>query len=345
MGDAEDLVPEILKIDLVEEEDWEICRVDVAAMENAEQRMALQNLVENYKPNRIYESDVKMKLTLRDEEPIYQSARRLSLTEKLVVNEQIDEWIEEGIVQPSASDYASPVVLVKKKDGSVRLCVDYRMLNKKVIKDRYPLPLIEDQLNLLQDARVFSTLDLKNGFFHVRMDELSRKYTAFIVPDGHYEFLRVPFGLCNSPAVFQRFINSVFRNLMRQGMVLAYMDDLIIPSSNIEDGVKKLARVLETASKAGFIINWRKCCFLQSRVEFLGHVVGGGRMRPSDRKTEAVRRFPEPASIRNVQSFLGLSGYFRKFIPGYSMIARPLTNLLKAGAQFHFDDTERDAFV
>jgi len=172
-------------------------------------------------------------------------------------------------------------VLVKKKDGSHRLCIDYRQLNKKIIKDRYPLPLIEDQLDRLQDATVFSTLDLKNGFFHVRMDELSAKYTSFIVPDGQYEFLRVPFGLCNSPSVFQRFVNAVFRDLVREGIVLIYMDDLIVLSNDEITGLRNLEAVLGVASQGGLEINWRKCCFLQKKVEFLGHIVEGGTIRPS----------------------------------------------------------------
>jgi len=181
-----------------------------------------------------------MGILLKDDESVYQRARRLSPIEREQVNTQIDEWIREAIVQPSLSEYASSVVLVRKKNGSIRLCVDYRQLNKKIIKNRYPLPLVEDQLDLLQGAKYFSTLDLKNGFFHVYMDEQSRKVTAFIVPDGHYEFLRVPFGLCNSPAVFQRFINTVFRDLIQEKTVLAYMDDLIIPSANCETGIRNL---------------------------------------------------------------------------------------------------------
>jgi len=265
--------------------------------------------------------------------------------EREQVNAQVDEWMREGIVQPSLSEYASPVVLARKKDGSIRLCVDYRQLNRKIIKDRYPLPLVEDQLDLLQGARYFSTLDLKNGFFHVYMDEQSRKLTAFIVPDGHYEFLRVPFGLCNSPAVFQRFINEVFRDLIREKTVLAYMDDLIIPSIDCETGIRNLRTVLRTASEAGLEINWSKCQFLQRRVEFLGHAIENGCVNPSERKTEAVRKFPEPKTVKQVQSFLGLSGYFRKFIPQYSIIARPLTNLLRAGTKFEFNEGERESFT
>ncbi|GAB1860148.1 RNA-directed DNA polymerase [Camponotus japonicus] len=178
------------------------------------------------------------------------------------------------------------------------------------------------------------------------MDKSSQKYTAFIVPDGHYEFLRVPFGLCNSPAVrFQRLVNTIFRDLIREKIVLAYMDDLIVPSDDIESGIKNLKKVLATASEAGLIINWKKCYFMQTIVEFLGHVISNGCVRPSDRKTEAVRRFPNLTNAKQVQSFLRLSGYFRKFIPGYSTIARPLTNLLRANTKFYFGAAEKNAFV
>lgn len=264
---VEDL-PEIFHIDL-DDANREIDRVDVASVEDVESQAALRNLIDDYRPGKARESDIKMKLILKDEEPVYQSARRLSPSERETVNAQIDEWIAEGIVRPSTSDYASPVVLVRKKDGSVRLCVDYRLLNRKIIRDRYPLPLIEDQLDRLQGAKLFSTIDLKNGFFHVKMDESSRKYTAFIVPDGHYEFLRVPFGLCNSPAVFQKFVNSVFRDLMRESVLLAYMDDLIIPSNDVEDGVRRLRRVLETASEAGLVINWKNAVSCHLRLSSL----------------------------------------------------------------------------
>lgn len=251
-SDVESPVPEIFYINVTDDTERDADQTNNFCS-NTEQRVALRNLIENYKPSKTYESDIKMKLILKDEEPVYQSARRLSQSEKQAVNALIGKWIAGGVVQPSTSDYASPVVLVRKRDGSIRLCVDYRLLNRKVIKDRYPLPLIEDQLDLLQGAQVFSTLDLKNGFFHVKMDESSRKYTAFVVPDGHYEFLRVPFDLCNSPAVFQRYVNSVFRDLMRKRIVMAYMDDLIIPSDNIKDGMAKLEEVLERRARLDWL--------------------------------------------------------------------------------------------
>lgn len=178
----------------------------------------------------------------------------------------------------------------------------------------------------------------------MHVDEASIKYTSFIVPDGQYEFLRVPFGLCNSPSVFQRFINAVFRDLIREKIVLIYMDDLIILSRDEEDGLKNLKTVLTTASQAGLTINWNKCCFLQRRVEFLGHIVENGTIRASERKTKAVMCFLEPRNVTQIQAFLGLTGYFRKFIRGYSTIARPLSNLLRANVKFQFDIAERNAF-
>lgn len=212
------------------------------------------------------------------------------------------------------------------------------------MKDRYPLPLIDDQLDRLQSAKIFTTLDLENGFFHVEVDEDSRKYTAFITPDGQYEFLRMPFGLCNSPAVFQRFVNATFRDLINDGTVLTYMDDLIVPSENCEEALEKLERIFDRASESGLAINWSKCQFLKAKVEFLGHEIEAGSVRPSAAKTDAVTRFPEPKNVKQIQSFLGLSGYFRKFICNYSTIARPLTNLVRKDVTFCFKEKERNAF-
>lgn len=340
--EADDL-PEIFNIEVVNTEPNNTTVAD-AHIKDENLRAELHELVNNYTLQKTQEIDVKMKIILTDDKPVYQRARRISPNEKTTVNVQISKWIEEGVARPSSSDYASPIVLVRKKNGTHRLCVDYRMLNKKIIKDRYPLPLIDDQLDALQGAKIFSTLDLRDGFFHVEIEESSRKYTAFIVPDGHYEFCKVPFGLCNSPAIFQRFINTAFKKLIQEGIVLTYMDDLIIPSLDIADGLKRLRRVLDVASRAGLNINWKKCNLLQTRVEFLGHRIEDGRVRPSSSKIDAVRRFPTPVNKRHVQSFLGLSGYFRKFIQGYSKIARPLTRLLKADIDFHFDEEEENAF-
>lgn len=150
------------------------------------------------------------------------------------------------------------MVLVSKKDGTMRLCIDYRLLNKKIIRDRYLLPLIEDQIDRLRDAAVFSVLDLRNEFFHVPVEEGSVKYTSFVTPNGQFEFLRTPFGLCTAPSVFQRFINLVFRDLIKVGYVMVYMDDLIVVANSIPQGIERLGEVLKAAQEYGLEIKWSK---------------------------------------------------------------------------------------
>lgn len=341
-------VPEILCIDVSDSKsvDQESSRrdVNVGNIEDPAIKYELQQMIASYQPRSTKQVAISLNLVLKDEVPVYERARRLAPAEKEEVNVIIRDWLREGIIRPSISEYASPIVLAKKKNGTLRLCVDYRKINRKIIKDRYPLPLIEDHLDRLQGSVFFSTIDLKDGFFHVPIDENSRKYTAFIVPDGHYEFLKTSFGLCNSPAIFQKYINAVFRDLIAEGVVLTYLDDLVVPSNTEREGLCRLQRVLSTASDHGLNVRWNKCCFLQRRIEYLGHIIEDGSLRPSKQKTLAVMNFPVPANVKQVQSFLGLTGYFRKFIPQYALIARPLSNLLKDKVEFRFEEEQRQAF-
>ncbi|GBN95131.1 Transposon Tf2-6 polyprotein [Araneus ventricosus] len=255
----------------------------------------VQQSILNYVPHKTKTTNVELNILVKSNEPVSHQPHRLPFSEKKIVQTQVAEWLEQGIVEPCSSEYSSPVVIVRKKDGTPRVCIDYRKLNKVVVKDRFPLPLIEDILDRLQGSRVFSTIDLKNAFFHVDVNKDSRKYTSFVTHEGQYQFLKVPFGLCNSPAVFQRYINTIFRPLMK-------------------------------------------------RIEFLGHVVEDGKIFPSTLKTKAVLNFPEPANLKQIHSFLGLTGYFRKFIPKYSTIARPLSDLLKKDRKFKFGEEERISF-
>ncbi|GFY00881.1 retrovirus-related Pol polyprotein from transposon 412 [Trichonephila clavipes] len=202
-----------------------------------------------------------MRFILKDEEPVCQHPRRIAFTERQEVNKQIEEWLNEGIIRPSSAEYASPIVMVKKKDGSSRMCIDYRKLNQKLVKDKFPSPIIEDVLDTLQEAKVYSTLDLRNSFFHVDIDEDCRKYTSFIVPDGQFEFNKVPFGLSTSPGVFQRYVSSIFKDLTRKGIVISYLDDLGIPAKNEQEGLEKLKIVFEVAKKYGLEIKFKKCQF------------------------------------------------------------------------------------
>ncbi|GFS96083.1 retrovirus-related Pol polyprotein from transposon 17.6 [Trichonephila clavipes] len=283
-----------------------------------------------------------MRIILKDEEPVCQQPRQLAFTERQEVKKQIEEWFNEGIIRPSSSEYASPIVMVKKKDGSSRMRIDYRKLNQKLVKD--PLPLIEDVLDTLQEAKVYSTLDLRNGFFHVDVDEYFRKYTSVIVPDGQFEFNKVPFGLSTSPGVFQRYVSSIFRDFTRKGIVISYLDDLVIPAKNEQEGLEKLKISFEVAKKYGLEIKFKKCQFLKKKIEILGHLVDSGTIKPSPTKTLAVRKFPEPTTIKQVQSFLGLTGYFRKYIKYYSKIAKPLSDLTRKENLFVLRAQQKEAF-
>ncbi|GFU92478.1 retrovirus-related Pol polyprotein from transposon 412 [Trichonephila clavipes] len=206
--------------------------LDLRHVENRQIKKELEKLIQDYKPEKTASTDVTMRIILKDEEPVCQPPRRLAFTERQEVNKQIEEWLNEGIIRPSSAEYASPIVM-------------------KLVKDKFPLPIIEDVLDTLQEAKVYSTLDLRNGFFHVDVDEDCRKYTSFIVPDGQFEFNKVPFGLSTSPGVFQRYVSSIFRDLTRKGIVISYLDDLVIPAKNEQEGLEKLKIIFEVAKKYG----------------------------------------------------------------------------------------------
>lgn len=176
---------------------------------------------------------------MKDDQPVSQRPRRLAYREKIEIDKQVDEWLKNGTIVPSSSEYASPLVLVPKKNGKYQLCVEYRELNRKTVHDRYPMPIVQDQIDQLHGAKLFSTIDLKDGFHHVPVNEDSRKYTAFVTPDGQYEFTKMPFGLTNAPAVFLRHVNVVFKELLRPKIVLLYMDDVIIPAQSEEEALQR----------------------------------------------------------------------------------------------------------
>lgn len=304
----------------------------------------VETLLNSYKPNKSKTTNIQLSITVTEDKPIFQSPRRLPFVERDIVDKQVNEWLDEKIIEPCSSEYASQVIVVRKKDGSPRICIDYRKLNRVLVKDHYPLPLIEDILDKLQESKMFSKIDLKNGFFHVPVEEKSRHYTAFVTHNGQYQFLKMPFGLSKCPSVFQRFINSAFRDLIIKGYVLPYMDDIIIPAKDETQAIERLKAVLEVASEFGLEINFHKCQFLYRKIEFLGHVISDGKLYPSPSKIKCVINYPEPKNTKDVQKFLGLSGYFRKFIPSYSLIAKPLSDLLRRNEPFQFNANEKASF-
>lgn len=293
-------------------------------------------------PNSNYISTVKtgeMTIRLKSDEIVYYRPYRLASTEKEKVQEIISDLLKKNIIRESQSPFASPVILVKKKDGSDRLCIDYRALNKIIEKDRYPLPLIEDQIDKLGKAKYFISIDMKNGFHQIPIKDECIKYTAFVTPDGHFEFLKMPFGICNGPSVFQRAINKAVETLK---FLLVYIDDLLIPFSEIAQGLEYLERTIEALSLSGFTINLKKCKFFVQEINYLGRHISSEGVRPSNEKVNALTNSPVPGTVKEVRQFMGLASYFRKFIPEFAYRTACITKLTKKDQKWQWGP-EQDA--
>ncbi|UYV70237.1 hypothetical protein LAZ67_7002256 [Cordylochernes scorpioides] len=285
----------------------------------------------------------KHRINTGDAKPSKKMPYRVSPSERKVIQEEVDRMMEMGVVQPSESPWASPVVLVRKKDGSVRFCVDYRGLNKMTKKDVYPLPRVDDALDCLKGANIYSTIDLKAGYWQIGIDEADREKTAFITPDGLFEFKVMPFGLCNAPATFERMMDNLLKGL-RWTICLCYLDDVVIFADNFPDHLRRLEVVLNCFKRAGLKLNPGKCSFGASNIKILGHQVDKDGIRPDDDKIKAVSQFPIPKNLQQLRSFLGLSSYYRRFIKNYADIARPLNSLLSKGTKFQWNTDQERAF-
>lgn len=285
----------------------------------------------------------EMDIKLQDVAPVVYRPYRMAHAERAIVRDMIQELEEAGIVRQSMSNYASPILLVRKKTGDHRLCIDFRALNKKTVKEHYPLPRIDDQLDNLSGFKYYTTLDLASGYYQIPLTEQSKKLTAFITPDGLYEFNRMPFGLSNAPATFQRTINQILGNARFQ-RAFAYMDDIVIPSKDINEGFETLQEILKMFKNSGLTLNLDKCNFFMTSIEYLGFEVDEGGIRPGQKKILAVENFPTPTDQHRVRQFLGLASFFRRFVKGFSIIAKPLTHLLKRDVKFVWSEDQENAF-
>lgn len=274
--------------------------------------------------------------------PIKQRSLRMSLADQQLAEAEIQRLLELDIIEPSESEWCSPAFLVDKKDGSKRLVVNYKALNNVSQKNSAPLPRMDECLKILQKSNYVSTIDMQQGFYQVKMSEDSSHYTAFCVAPSHfYQFKRMPFGLCNSPAVFQTMIEKVLRPLLFK-TCFVYVDDLLITSDSFDDHKKNLNEVFELLFKAGLAINWKKCSFLRAETEFLGFIVGSGKIQAAPSKLNAVKMFDQPKCVKDLRRFLGMVGWFRAFIPNLADKSACLNELLKTDEPFLWTD-EREA--
>ena len=322
---------------------------------NSEEKLAIHTLCEQYEKLFLKEdqpltftNQVKRQIDLKNDKPIFTKSYRYPYVHKEEVKKQIDKMLKEGIIRPSYSPWSSPIWIVPKKaDASGkakwRLVIDYRKLNEQTIDDRYPLPNITEILDKLGRCMYFTTLDLASGFHQIEVLPEDIQKTAFSVDYGHFEYVRMPFGLKNAPSTFQRVMDNVLKEL--QGNIcLCYMDDIIIFSTSLTEHIESLRKVFDRLQNANLKIQIDKSEFLHKEIAFLGHIVTREGVKPNPDKIKAVTEFPIPRTEKQIKSFLGLVGYYRKFINNFAEITKPMTQCLRKDRRIILDQEYIECF-
>ena len=285
---------------------------------------------------------VKMKIDTGDHPPIKLRPYRTPLNNRKTIDKVVDEMMDAKIISRSKSPWSFPVVIVDKKDGSKRFCVDFRKLNKITKLNSYPLPLIDDILALLGNAKYFTSLDLKSGYWQVLMDEADKEKTAFTCHRGLFQFNVMPFGLSNAPAIFQELMSIVLADLDQ--FAIAYLDDILIFSSSLDEHLGHIQQVFDRLRQHDLRLKLKKCHFLQAETNYLGFVINQNGIKPDPKKVEAIQSISPPTSVREVRGFIGMCSYYRRFIPNFSGIAEPIISLTKKYAKFKWSEKCQTAF-
>lgn len=303
----------------------------------------LTQIVNNYfsqlNPDKLgYTTAVQHKIRVIQTEPIKQRYYPVSPAKQAIINCELDKMLELGVIEKSSSGWSSPILLVPKPDKSWRFCVDYRKVNRVTERDAYPLPYISDLLRKLGGARYLSTLDIKSAYWQVELEPESRQYTAFTVPSrGLYQFTRMPYGLHNAPATFQRLVDTLFGPEL-EPYILKYLDDIIIATPTLEKHFEVLEMVLTRLRETNLSLNREKCHFCRPELKFLGFVVTRSGIAVDPGKVEAIVHLPKPRSVKEVRRVIGMITWYRRFIDNFSDIVAPLTSLLRKGKQFLWDE-------
>ena len=285
----------------------------------------------------------KHRIRTTDHPPISQRPYDQSIANERETDRQVADLLVKGLIRESTSPWASPVTLVDKKDGTKRLCIDYRKLNSITIDDKQPLPKIQYAINKLRGSKFFTTLDVAAGYWHVSIDPRDIDKTAFVTHNGHYEWLVMPFGLKTAVATFQRLIQKSLGDLLNNGC-LNYLDDIIVYSETLEDHITLLSKVFDRLTQHHIKLNRGKCKFIQQEVEYLGHLIGHNTVKITPSKVKSVSDYPRPTTLKQVRRFTGLTGVYRRFIPNYTEIAEPLSRLTRKNVPFSWTEEQQQSF-